>query len=543
MKYLLVLAASTAISLLVIPVMERYAVRLGMIDEPNGRKVHVRPIPRVGGWGIVLGALVPIVLMGSFDRLLISYLLGGLVLFIFGTLDDRKEMGHYAKFVGQFLAVLPVVTYGGLYVESLPFLWPEPLPAAIGMPFTMVAMIGVINAMNHSDGLDGLAGGESLLSLVAMLYMAHLAKGDLAILIAVGAIGGGLGFLRYNTHPASVFMGDGGSQFLGFTLGFLAVLLTQRVDPSLSPAVVLLVLGLPIADISVVLYKRITSGMNWFRATRNHVHHRLLELGFIHHHSVVIIYSAQTLLVVAAIYLRNGNDWAIIFLYLIACAGSFALLAALETSAWRPRNRNNALSGDGRVDGSKNYLLVVAPRRFLDLALPLYLIVGALTASRVPTDFGYTAAVVIVLLLGEALLSQALRSTVHRALIYVTVVFILYLHNNFPPVDAAWLQPVELTFFTFMALAVATCIRYSPGRRQYEFHTTALDFLMMFLIPIVVLVSLTQLETGEKSLFVVKLAILLYACELQVIEKRLKWNLLTLAIVAAATIVMIRGIY
>ncbi|MGI9303313.1 MAG: hypothetical protein ACR2RB_11485, partial [Gammaproteobacteria bacterium] len=327
-----------------------------------------------------------------------------------------------------------------------------------------------------------------------------------------------------------------------FTLGFLAVLLTQRIDRSLSPAVVLLVLGLPIADILVVLYKRVKGGMNWFRATRNHIHHRLLELGFVHHHSVVIIYSVQTLLVVAAIYLRHGNDWAIIFLYLVICVGVFALLALGESSGWRRGRRSTAAANGDSLNGSRDYLLVVAPRRLLDMALPLYLVVGALTAKSVPIDFGYTGAAVLALLIGERLLSRSLRSTVHRALIYVTAVFILYLHGNFPPVEARWLQPVELTFFGLMALAVAACIRYSPGRRQYEFHTTALDFLMLFLIPMVVLVSLTQLQTGEKSLFVVKLAILLYACELQVIEKRLKWNLLTLAIIAAVGIVAFRGL-
>jgi UDP-GlcNAc:undecaprenyl-phosphate GlcNAc-1-phosphate transferase len=109
-------------------------------------------------------------------------------------------------------------------------------------------MVGMINAINHSDGLDGLAGGESMLSLGGIAYLSYLAGGTTVTVMALATIGGLFGFMRFNTHPARIFMGDGGSQFLGYTLGFLAVLLTQKVNPVLSPALPALLLGLPIAD-------------------------------------------------------------------------------------------------------------------------------------------------------------------------------------------------------------------------------------------------------------------------------------------------------
>ena len=289
LTFLLPLIAGLAISMVLIPVMVRLAPRLGMIDKPDPRKVHAVPIPRVGGVGIVLGALLPIALLLPLDQSLIAYVFGALVLFGFGVLDDCRELGHYVKFIGQIIAVIAVVYFGDVYVTQLPFMGGEAISETAGRLFTVFAMVGLINAINHSDGLDGLAGGESLLSLAGIAYLSYLAGGMTVTLIALATIGGLFGFMRFNTHPARIFMGDGGSQFLGFTLGFLAVLLTQDVNPVLSPALPALLLGLPIADIIADFIQRIYHKMNWFRATRNHIHHRLLDLGFHHYESVVVV--------------------------------------------------------------------------------------------------------------------------------------------------------------------------------------------------------------------------------------------------------------
>ena len=297
------------ISLAVIPIMVRLAPRLGMMDIPDeDRKVHATPTPRVGGWGIIIGALIPVVTLAELNNTALCYLFGCIVLLIFGAMDDKREMGHYTKFIGQIIAVIPMIFIADLHVTALPFISYE-FPTWLLQAFTMVAMIGVINAINHSDGLDGLAGGETLISLGAIALIAYLTPGDnLTIIIALASIGGLVGFLRYNTHPAIVFMGDGGSQFLGFTLGFLAVMLVEQSDTEISKTVVLLLLGLPVIDILTVLKKRAMSGSNIFRATRNHMHHRLLEVGFEHKESVVVIYSIHTLMVCFGIWLQQSSD-------------------------------------------------------------------------------------------------------------------------------------------------------------------------------------------------------------------------------------------
>ena len=259
-----------AISMALTPVMIRIAPRIGMVDMPDPRKVHAVAVPRVGGIGIVLGALASVLLWVPLQPWIAAYVFGSAGLFVFGALDDALELGHYVKFVGQLIAVAALVYWGDLWISHLPFFADEVGPD-IGKPFTMFALVGMINAINHSDGLDGLAGGESLLSLGCMAYLGYLAGGADFVVI-VGAVAGGLiGFLRYNTHPARVFMGDAGSQFLGFTIGVLLVYVTQVAYPTSSAALPLLLLGLPLADILGVLFQRIRGRMHWFKIGRAHV--------------------------------------------------------------------------------------------------------------------------------------------------------------------------------------------------------------------------------------------------------------------------------
>src|SRR5262245_16098950 len=172
---LLALLTAVATSLAIVPLMMRIAPLLGMVDVPSARKVHQVPIPRVGGWGIVIGALAAVLLWVPLDPLVICYLFGVVVLFVFGAWDDRRELGHYPKFIGQVLAATPVVLFAGLYVQDFPFLGDDVVPPAVAMAFSVFALVGMANAVNHSDGLDGLAGGEATLSLVAIAFLAYLA--------------------------------------------------------------------------------------------------------------------------------------------------------------------------------------------------------------------------------------------------------------------------------------------------------------------------------------------------------------------------------
>ena len=544
MNILLALVAAMAISMMLIPILVRFAPRLGLMDRPNMRKVHADPIPRVGGIGIVVGALVVILFLLPLDRMTQAYVLGALVLFVFGVWDDSSEIGHYPKFLGQFIAVAVVVFYGELYVSSFPFVPSGEISAAFGIPFTFVALIGMINAINHSDGLDGLAGGESLFSLGAIALLAVLADGTVALTIALTVIGGIFGFLRFNTHPARVFMGDSGSQFLGYTLGFLVILLTQKVEPDLSPAVVLLLLGLPVMDILVVLVKRARARLNLFRATRNHVHHRLLDLGFIHQESVIIIYSLQMVFVTSGVLLRYESNVLITAVYLTLCAALFGMLAWAERSGWRLNDRYKR-NGQAQVMAHDilRRILVVVPRRFLSIGIPFYLVSASLVVERVPSDFAKMSVLVAGLLTLEMFFNKTERSIILRALIYITAAFIGYLGISFTPDWLVnYLEPVKTVFFILTAIAFAVAVKFSPRRRKTEFETTATDYLVVFCLVAILTISKGDFWGNDGVTFVVQMIVIFYGCELLIMEKRDRWSGLSIASLIAALILAYRGL-
>ncbi len=543
MEFLPVMAAAMAISLVVIPLMVRHAVRFGLVDEPDPRKVHHMPVPRVGGAGIVLGALIPVGVALRDEPLMLTYIFGAVVLTVFGLWDDRKELGHYVKFVGQIIAVVPVVYIGDLYVSHFPLVGEGAVPEAVARAFTLIALVGMINAMNHSDGLDGLAGGEALLSLGVLGFLFFLSGALPALIVVVATIGGVFGFLRYNTHPAGVFMGDAGSQFLGFTIGFLLILLTQQADPSLSPAVVLLIVGLPIADILVVFWKRARSGKNWFRATRNHVHHRLLHLGFMHHEAVILIYVVQLFFLAAAIWLRHAPDGYLLAVYLGVCLLLFGGMALAERRAWRFEPFWRGQRWLSACDATGFYWRVRAPRRLLEYGIPLYLVASSLRVGEIPTDAAATASVLFALLLMARLSNLRLHASVRSALVFAASAVVIYLSHDYLelPSLAGMAEAFVLVLF---ALSIVVAMRYSPRRRKREFVPTATDFLVIIMLVLAIVAQGDYLEFGVPGLagMIFATGVVFYGCELLITERREHRHLLDLATLLAMAILTTKGL-
>jgi len=544
MTNLLALVAAMAISMVLIPLMSRAAARFGLVDIPTERKVHAAPIPRVGGIGIVVGSLLPIMLVLKPDLLSQSYVFGASLLFIFGLWDDAFEIGHYPKFIGQILATLIVILYGDLYVRQFPFFPGNEIPAYLGIPFTVIAVVGMINAMNHSDGLDGLAGGESLFTLGAIGLLAFLAvDGTQALTIIVAVVGGILGFLRYNTHPARVFMGDSGSQFIGFTLAFLAILLTQKVDTSLSPAVVVLLLGLPIADIIVVLCKRATHGMNVFRASRNHIHHRLLDLGFVHSESVIIIYSLQMFFVTTGVLMRNENNLLILATYLGYSVLVFAAINLAERTGWKPHRAKQHDQSKILAHEALKKILVIAPRRFLTFSVPLFVVLASLLVVTVPDDFAKMSLLVSSLILVDLFAGRGQPTIMRRALIYVVAAQIGYLWVNYQPPWIPYAEVIETVWFLLMAVAFTVAVKFSPRRRKVEFDLTATDYLVAFSVLAVLVTSRGGLWGSGSVAFVVQMVIIFYSCELLITEKRGAWSWLSVWMMVAGLVLAVRGFF
>ncbi|MBX9604826.1 MAG: undecaprenyl/decaprenyl-phosphate alpha-N-acetylglucosaminyl 1-phosphate transferase [Gammaproteobacteria bacterium] len=534
----LLLTIAVPTSMLVIPLAWRLAPMLNMVDEPDdSRKVHSIPIPRIGGWGIVAGSLLPIVLMWHFDDVTRAYVLGSIVLFLFGAWDDARQLSHWVKFVGQALAAGAVVFLGGLYVSHWPFV-DDAMPEPLAKGLTVVALMGTINAINHSDGLDGLAGGETILSLIAFAYLGYLSGDDVTVGLAMATMGGILGFLRYNTHPARVFMGDGGSQFLGFTLGFLAIQLTQVGMPTLSTASPLLLLGLPISDILVVLYKRATGGMNWFKATRNHVHHRLLDLGLDHYETVVLIYSVQALLVTLAVLLRFESDFLVAGSYLFLISGLFLGLGTAEARGWRRRSLGpsliareiSRLRSDGRLRG--------VPYKAITALLPLCMIGGATLAGTVPRDFGVVAGVLALIMVAHLGFTRSTDSVIIRLVVYVAAIFSSYLFVRFQPggdITGAAAVGVVLV----LACAVAIFIRYTSDVR---FGATPTDYLLVFGVMALVIFGGIDIRARGTVQTVMFAIVMLYACEAVLGVANARWNTINVSTTVCMLILALRGL-
>jgi len=288
-----------------IPIFRGLAEKVNAIDIPEARKMHKRPMPRSGGISMALGALVPVVIWAPGNDFVNSIIIGSGIVVAFGLIDDIKSLGFKVKFAGQIAAASIVIFYGGVKIKSLGMLLPYGfmLPDLLAIPLTLVMIVGVTNAINLSDGLDGLAGGITLISFICIGYLSYL-YGNLAlILLSMAIIGAVFGFLRFNTYPASVFMGDAGSQLLGFLAIVLSISLTQ-MNNNLSPVLPLLIIGFPALDTVDVMISRMANGKSPFTADKNHFHHKLIRLGLYHTESVLFIYVTHAFVVSSAFIFR-----------------------------------------------------------------------------------------------------------------------------------------------------------------------------------------------------------------------------------------------
>jgi len=287
-------------TLFVLPRLARIGQRIGLVDVPRGRRQHDGARPLVGGIAFVIAATFTSMAFISIQGFR-GYFLGLSVLLFFGFLDDFRELNPYQKFAAQILACALLIHFGNLSLNDFGRLfgdWPLRLP---DMPWliwlvTVFCLVGVINAANMIDGMDGLAGGIAFIAFLAFSCHAFLDKQNSMMLLNLALAGAVLGFLRYNWPPASLFMGDAGSLCLGYSLGFVAIALTQGESGGIRPVVPLLILAVPIVDTVSVMARRIKRGVSPFHADSYHLHHLLYWHGFSRRKTVNIILATAVLL-------------------------------------------------------------------------------------------------------------------------------------------------------------------------------------------------------------------------------------------------------
>ena len=504
---------SLLICMALIPPLRLLADRFHIMDQPGERKVHAHPVPRVGGIAFAIGACASIAWWGPKDSTTLSVLLGSVIILGFGVWDDRVNLGYRVKLLGQLLAALAVIYIGGIHFDSIPLLFDTELPLWIGMPVTVLVLVAVSNAVNLTDGLDGLAGGLSFLTLAGMAYLAHLSNDSLVILLAIPFMGGLLGFLRYNTYPARIFMGDGGSQLLGFTMGVLAILLTDSSRGPFSPSLALFLLGLPFLDTLGVFAQRLSEGRSPFIGDRTHIHHKLLAVGLSHYEAVTVIYSVQAGMVGLAYMLRWQSDTLIVPLYLVMAGAVLALFIAaghglIPESAPHSQIVRSERWLAGVINGS---WLRDVPIRFLAAVVPLFLIATVFSPVQVPQDVGYVSTMLFTIVLAGISFLPRLAPYFVRGGLYMGSTFLLYVS------DASWMQavpPIPMTYhvlFGSMALMVLLSMRFDT---QSRFQTTPLDYLMVCLAVVFPFLPEMRTDISAFGLFAAKLIVLFFSFEL-----------------------------
>jgi UDP-GlcNAc:undecaprenyl-phosphate GlcNAc-1-phosphate transferase len=281
---------SFGVTLFVLPHLAHIAEKIGLVDEPDGRKIHAQPKPLVGGIGMMMGVAISSLLVIPLVNLR-GFYAGIILLIIIGFLDDFKEIDHSWKFVAQVVAVLFMVYYSDAILFDLGDLASYGRIAfnRAAILLTIFATLGVINAINMMDGLDGLAGGISLVALLSFAILAFIDDQSVLVLLSITFSGAVIAFLIYNWYPSRLFMGDAGSTALGFALTFLAIALTQKDSSSIPPVIPLVILVVPLVDTVSVMLRRMFTGKSAFKPDRTHLHHILLEFGFSKRTSVLII--------------------------------------------------------------------------------------------------------------------------------------------------------------------------------------------------------------------------------------------------------------
>lgn len=310
--YILGFVLALGLALGLTPLVKRFAIKVGAVDVPNARKVHTRIMPRLGGLGIFLAfviALLAVMPFLPFDlserdgNFIKAFLTAGTIIVLTGALDDRFDLNAKLKFLIQIGAACVVVFGFGIKVEfvNIPFMDAySSLENWIAIPLTIFWIVGVTNAVNLIDGLDGLAAGVSGIAIGTILVMALINGNFLVALLCLLLLGGIIGFLFFNFHPAKIFMGDTGSLFLGFSLAMLSLLGFKQIAV-LSFITPLIIIGVPLSDTFFAIVRRKLQKKPIFAPDKGHLHHCLRELGFSHRQTVLIIYGIAAFFGVLAV--------------------------------------------------------------------------------------------------------------------------------------------------------------------------------------------------------------------------------------------------
>lgn len=309
---------SLAISMVMTFWVQTTAVARGLLVPPaSDRHLHTKPLPRIGGVGIYLAFLVTVIAFCAVPkwgqqvfapRMLVGFLIATCSIFLMGAYDDLKSLRPHSKVMFELIAAV-FLYFSGFGLHNLDLsLGSHAIGKPVGFALTVIWVLLITNAFNLIDGLDGLAVGTALLSAIVVIAISLVRHNDLVTMLSCALFGTLLGFVPFNFHPASIFMGDSGSLFIGFALGALSLSGWSGPPTVTGVAIPILCFGLPIVDVTLAVARRFLKRQPLFRADADHVHHRLLKRGLSQQHAVLVLYGVTGAFVLASILLiREGK--------------------------------------------------------------------------------------------------------------------------------------------------------------------------------------------------------------------------------------------
>lgn len=308
-------------SVILTPVVKKIAVHIGAVDKPDHkRKVHNKVMPRMGGLAIFLSFLVGYMIFAPKTTQMLSVLIGGFIIILVGIFDDiRVEhpgLSPFYKFIGQIIAACIVTFYGNITFADMTIFGIKFQFGIFAYPLAVLFIVAIMNAINFADGLDGLATGTSTIYFITIAIISYIMNklGGLDIILSLIMVGSCLGFLVYNFAPASIFMGDTGSMFLGYIISIIA-LLGFKTATITSLIIPLLLLFVPILDTILAMSRRVIKGESVSKADRQHLHHQLLKKTKSTRKTVLIMYAINALFATVSIFYTLGNKKISMILY------------------------------------------------------------------------------------------------------------------------------------------------------------------------------------------------------------------------------------
>ena len=526
-------------AIILIPPLTFAYQKIGIVDLPSPRKVHTEPIPRVGGIAIIIATVIPIIFWTNLDIAMSGVLAGIALLFMLGILDDAKSLAYKIKFIMQMLAI-SIVFFSGFIDISLAYYYVNQwLVYTALLLIYFIFLLGVTNAINLADGLDGLAGGQALLSFSIIGLLAYEANNANVLVVVLAIIGAIFGFLRFNTYPAKIFMGDTGSLFLGFILGLLSIELTYSNDNAYSKALPLLLVGLPIFDTLMVMSVRLLNKKSPFNADRNHLHHKLLDRGFKHYQGVLIIYLIQSLYILAAYFMRYDSEINIIAVFLLI-SGFAAFIA------YRPKLKKYSTS---RLYAEASQMLEVLKIMvikktdllflFLSGSIFIYVVSSVILIKDFDLDISILlTGIAVISLSGLIFFTNKPCHWLERVAVHIMIMLIIYFS-----VDYQHKSHIDLMFNAVLLLCIGLILILFLAGSKNKFVGSPLDFLLIAVAIVIPNLPDSPLSGSNLNILMFELLVLFYCIEYVLFNILKRWWAIRTTLLLTALIPLTLNIF